>query len=271
MLGPRPLDRRRALPDSCALATETELLFSKFPLAVLTNPGYAPAPYPVALLSSNRTLASTPRSNRRARSYESSTIADELLMLRYQRGDRAAFESLTRKYAPLLYNVLGRLAGPWYRPSEEVAGHLVKRTLLAAVTKAHGFRHDQHFNTWIYSLAVSVWRDHLASSARASPANDAQTEAVTTLDSEPALTPPCATDATTDDRDWPLAVLTEQERLVFALATLTDLPFDELAEAATLTTSEVSSLVLRASRKISEHSSSRTPPAARTSGSRGSH
>ncbi|MFO0677623.1 MAG: RNA polymerase sigma factor [Polyangiaceae bacterium] len=81
---------------------------------------------------------------------------DESLMLRYQRGDRAAFTVLVRRHQGPLYNFalrhlrVGSLA-------EDVAQDAFARVAMNAAD----FKHEARFSTWLYAIARNLCIDHL--------------------------------------------------------------------------------------------------------------
>ncbi len=106
--------------------------------------------------SSNRGVQET-RGRAKPGSYEQlSSISDELLMVRYQRGDRDAFGSLVRRHKTKIYNfVLRHLRNP--NASEDVA----QEVFLRVVQKAGDFKHEARFSTWLYTIARNLCIDYL--------------------------------------------------------------------------------------------------------------
>lgn len=99
-----------------------------------------------------RQLKSTPET---ALEYEANGISDELLMVRYQRGDRDAFATLVRRHKSRVYNfVLRHLRnGP---AAEDVA----QDVFLRVVQKAADFKHEARFSTWLFAIARNLCIDH---------------------------------------------------------------------------------------------------------------
>lgn len=83
-------------------------------------------------------------------------VTDEVLMLRFQAGDRAAFASLVRKHKVPLYNfILRQVRAP------NVAEDLVQDVFVRIVQNAADFKHEARFSTWTYAIARNICIDHL--------------------------------------------------------------------------------------------------------------
>jgi len=81
---------------------------------------------------------------------------DEMLMVRYQRGDREAIAELLRRYQKPIYNfVLRQLRQP--NASEDVT----QDVFLRLVQNAAEFKHEARFSTWLYTIARNLCIDAL--------------------------------------------------------------------------------------------------------------
>ena len=81
---------------------------------------------------------------------------DEALMLRYQQGDRAAFAALVRRHQSPLFNfALRQVRTP------ELAQDIVQETFVRVVQKATDFKHEARFTTWVYTITRNLCIDHL--------------------------------------------------------------------------------------------------------------
>jgi len=81
---------------------------------------------------------------------------DETLMVRYQRGDRAAFATLVRRHHRPLYNyVLRQLRKP------QAAEDVTQEIFLRVVENANEFKHEARFSTWVYTIARNLCIDQL--------------------------------------------------------------------------------------------------------------
>lgn len=81
---------------------------------------------------------------------------DEMLMVRYKRGDRAAFAELVKRYERALYNFALR-----YVKNTDAARELTQETFLRVVRRAAEFRHESRFSTWVYAISRNLCVDEL--------------------------------------------------------------------------------------------------------------
>lgn len=82
--------------------------------------------------------------------------SDEVLMVRYQRGDREAFAELLRRYERPIYNFALR-----YLRHESWAEDVTQDAFLRVVQRAGEFKHESRFSTWLYTIARNLCVDHL--------------------------------------------------------------------------------------------------------------
>jgi RNA polymerase sigma-70 factor (ECF subfamily) len=161
-------------------------------------------------------------------------VSDEVLMLRYQRGDRDAFGALVRRYQVRVYNfVLRQLR------SEATAEDIAQEVFLRLVQRASAFKHEARFSTWLYTIARNLCVDQLRKS---------------NLRRHPSLDQPQGQDADGPSLGEQLADprsdverkahssqvassilnavhdLSEEQREVFLLREVANLPFKEIAE-----------------------------------------
>lgn len=81
---------------------------------------------------------------------------DEMLMVRYKRGDREAFVELVRRYERPIFNFSRRYVG-----SREGAADVTQETFLRVVKRSTDFRHEARFSTWLFSIARNLCVDEL--------------------------------------------------------------------------------------------------------------
>jgi RNA polymerase sigma-70 factor (ECF subfamily) len=87
---------------------------------------------------------------------EARQLADEALMVRYQRGDQSAFTVLVRRHQKPLYNfALRQLRTP------SVAEEVVQDAFVRVVQNATDFKHEARFSTWLYTIARNLCIDQL--------------------------------------------------------------------------------------------------------------
>src|SRR5882672_10453836 len=83
-------------------------------------------------------------------------VTCEVLMMRFQAGDRAAFATLVRKHKTPIYNFILRLVR-----SGSAAEDLVQDVFVRVVQSASDFKHESRFSTWAYAIARNICIDHL--------------------------------------------------------------------------------------------------------------
>lgn len=160
---------------------------------------------------------------------------DELLMVRYQRGDRAAFAELLRRYQKPLYNfALRQLRQP------NLAEDLTQDTFLRLVQNAAEFKHESRFSTWLYTIARNLCVDQLRRQAHrrhASLDQPRQPDATSALheavaDPHPAASAERAAAAGEVRTSILRAVdaLPDEQREVFLLSEVACLSFKDIAE-----------------------------------------
>jgi RNA polymerase sigma-70 factor (ECF subfamily) len=81
---------------------------------------------------------------------------DEMLMVRYQRGERKAFVELVRRHNRPIYNfVLRQLRVP------SIAEDVTQDVFMRLVQNAAEFKHEARFLTWLYTIARNLCIDQL--------------------------------------------------------------------------------------------------------------
>jgi RNA polymerase sigma-70 factor (ECF subfamily) len=82
--------------------------------------------------------------------------SDEMLMVRYKRGDRDAFAELARRYQRPLYNFSVR-----YVSHREAAREITQEAFLRVVRHSADFKHESRFSTWIFAITRNLCVDEL--------------------------------------------------------------------------------------------------------------
>ncbi len=85
-----------------------------------------------------------------------SESSDEMLMVRYKRGDRDAFAELVRRYQRALFNFSLRYMG-----SRELAADVTQETFLRVVKRSADFKHESRFSTWLFAITRNLCIDEL--------------------------------------------------------------------------------------------------------------
>jgi RNA polymerase sigma-70 factor (ECF subfamily) len=161
--------------------------------------------------------------------------SDELLMTRFQGGDRSAFVALLRRHQTPLYNFVFRHLG-----TSSGAEDVVQEAMLRVVQNASDFKHEARFSTWLYTIARNLCIDQLRKRAlRRHPSLD---------EPKRGEDPDGATlgDRTADERAdaersatsgeirkrllSAVAGLPDEQREVFLMREVSSLPFKQIAE-----------------------------------------
>lgn len=169
-------------------------------------------------------------------SYASREISDELLMARYQRGDSEAFATLVKRHKRRIYNFVLRQV-----KQHAIADELAQEVFLRVVQRGGEFKHEARFTTWLYAIARNLCIDHLRKqSLRRHPSLDQAPN------SDPNAVPLRETVADPNPRSSvergvtsarvgqsilrAIDELPEDQREVFLLREIGNLPFKEIAE-----------------------------------------
>jgi RNA polymerase sigma-70 factor (ECF subfamily) len=83
-----------------------------------------------------------------------STDDSDGLIRRWQRGDPAGFAGLVARWQQPMARFLARLVGPAQAPD------LTQEVFVKLYRSARHYRHDGHFQAWLYRLGLNVARDH---------------------------------------------------------------------------------------------------------------
>lgn len=155
-------------------------------------------------------------------------------MRRYQAGDAAAFAILMRRHLGKLYNFVARHTG-----NRAVAEDLSQEVFLRVVERAGDFKHEARFTTWLYTIARNQCIDHLRkASLRRHPSLDDAGPGDERLPLKERLENQSvgisgervAMDGEVKERIVAgLAKLPDEQREVFLLREISNLPFQEIA------------------------------------------
>jgi RNA polymerase sigma-70 factor (ECF subfamily) len=164
-----------------------------------------------------------------------SAAADEALMLRYQRGDSRAFAELVRRHKTPLYNfVLRQLR------SAGAAEDITQEAFLRVVSRAQEFKHEARFSTWLYTIARNLCIDHARKmKLRRHPSLDGPADGDGSRPMLEIVPNPAPTGEVDRAAEWTVMrrsivaaveALPDDQREVFLLRELANLPFKEIAE-----------------------------------------
>jgi RNA polymerase sigma-70 factor, ECF subfamily len=162
---------------------------------------------------------------------------DEMLMVRYQRGDAQAFAELVRRHSRTVYNfVFRQLREP------SLAEDVTQDVFLRVVQNASEFKHEARFSTWLYSITRNLCVDqqrrqshrrHASLDVR--PAGSAE-GAPPLGDSVADPHPRASAERAAESSEMLASILRameslpEEQREVFLLREVARLPFREIAE-----------------------------------------
>jgi len=185
-------------------------------------------------------------------------VTCEVLMARFQAGDRAALATLVGRHKRPLYNFVLRLVR-----SPSAAEDLVQDVFVKVVQRAAELDQGSRFSTWAYTIARNLCADHLRRTAdrqQSSPdpprgeAADAHVPLERTADGRPEVSGErTAVGAQLGQRvARGVEALPEEEREVFLLREVADLPFKDIAVITGLPESTVKSRMRSALERLRE-------------------
>lgn len=186
-------------------------------------------------------------------------VTDEVLMMRFQAGDKAAFASLVRRHKTAIFNFILRLVR-----SAPAAEDLVQDVFVKVVQSAADFKHESRFSTWAYAIARNIAIDHLRKMAfRQHPSLDqAQGEGgdgPTLLDRTADAHHSAAVDRVVIGAELGRSItrcveaLPEEQREVFLLREVANLPFKDIAAITGVPENTVKSRMRYALERLQEN------------------
>ena len=161
---------------------------------------------------------------------------DEMLMVRYQRGERKAFVELVRRHNRPIYNFLLRqLRIP------AVAEDVTQDVFMRLVQNAAEFKHEARFLTWLYTIARNLCVDQLRKLSHRRHASldqpiAGQADALPLGDSISDPNPQTNAERTALSAEVRSSIvravdsLPDEQREVFLLREVASLPFRDIAE-----------------------------------------
>jgi RNA polymerase sigma-70 factor, ECF subfamily len=182
---------------------------------------------------------------------------DETLMLRYQQGDRTSFAQLVRRHQGALFNfALRQVRVP------QVAEDVVQESFVRVVQNAADFKHEARFTTWVYTITRNLCIDHLRKRAlRKHPSLD---DSASGEEGEgPTLGEKIADPRASVEREATgtelkerilraVDTLPDEQREVFLMREMSNLPFKEIAEITGVPENTVKSRMRYALERLQE-------------------
>lgn len=158
---------------------------------------------------------------------------DELLMRRFQQGDTAAFAPLMRRHLPGVHHFIARHTSPG-----PLAEDLAQEVFLRVVERASEFKHASRFSTWLYSIARNLCIDALRKQVHRNHASldEAGAEGVPLREQIGDDHPERTGERVVQSREVAAVIeevlrsLPDEQREVFLLREIANLPFQEIAE-----------------------------------------
>ena len=181
-------------------------------------------------------------------------------MIAYQAGDVAAFEELVVRYERPLWGYLRRFVR-----DGAVAEDLLQEIFLRVVRAAEDWRQDARFAPWVYTVARNLCTDHArrvatrrarSLDAPAQPLRDDDSSPKRLLDRLDSKTPGSEREALSrelrEHLDRAIDELPRDQREVFILREMMDLPFAEIAATVGAPEGTVKSRMSLALQKLRE-------------------
>ena len=179
---------------------------------------------------------------------------DQELVARVQRGDKAAFDLLVRKYQ----HKIAKLVSRYVRDRTEVED-VTQEAFIKAYRALRGFRGESAFYTWLYRIGINTAKNYLVSRGRRAPTS-------TEFDIEEAesfedagllhdLNTPEATLLTKEIGDTVNAAveaLPEELRTALTLREIEGLSYEDIAQVMNCPIGTVRSRIFRAREAVAE-------------------
>ncbi|QDQ87979.1 RNA polymerase sigma factor RpoE [Alcaligenaceae bacterium SJ-26] len=178
---------------------------------------------------------------------------DNELVVRVQRGDKAAFDLLVLKYQRKIMRLVSRMV----RDQAEVED-VVQEAFIKAYRALPQFRGDSAFYTWLYRIAINTARNWLSAAGRRPSAPSAiETEDGETFDETDNLTDISTPESVLASRQVAAAVneaietLPDELRTAIVLREIEGMSYEDIAQSMGCPIGTVRSRIFRAREAIS--------------------
>lgn len=176
---------------------------------------------------------------------------DQQLVVRVQKGDKAAFDLLVRKYQHRIAKLVSR-----YVHDRAEVEDVTQEAFIKAYRAIKGFRGESAFYTWLYRIAINTAKNYLVSLGRRPPTTDVDSEEAEASEAGVGLR-----DVTTPERhlladeiartvERVLAAMPEDLRTAITLREMEGLSYEEIAEVMDCPVGTVRSRIFRAREAI---------------------
>lgn len=182
--------------------------------------------------------------------------SDEALVARFQRGERAAFATLVRRHQGALYHFAFRQLrnGP-------AAEDVVQETFVRVVQNVADFKNEARFTTWVYTITRNLCIDQLRKRAhRKHPSldeprgdeGDGRTLGELVADKKSDTERSAGSSEMKEHIARAVAKLPDDQREVFLMREVANLPFKEIAEITGVPENTVKSRMRYALERLQE-------------------
>jgi len=172
---------------------------------------------------------------------------DQELVERVQKGEKAAFDILVRKYEHKLANVISR----YIRDPSEVLD-VSQEAFIKAYRALPNFRGDSAFYTWLYRIAINTAKNHLVAAGRRPPKDDIDAQDAEQFEAGSGLKEYATPERLVLSNELAVTIqdaideLPEELRVAIVLRELEGLSYEEIASAMECPIGTVRSRIFRA-------------------------
>ncbi len=172
---------------------------------------------------------------------------DQALVERVQKGEKAAFDILVRKYEHKLANVISR----YIRDPSEVLD-VSQEAFIKAYRALPNFRGESAFYTWLYRIAINTAKNHLVAAGRRPPKDDIDAQDAEQFEAGSGLKEYATPERLVLSNELAVTIqdaideLPEELRVAIVLRELEGLSYEEIASAMECPIGTVRSRIFRA-------------------------